>query len=223
MDHDYATAEHLAERYFLGELSDAEADAFEEHFFDCVECAAYVREELVMLEAGREVARAALAAKAPAPAPSNVVPMTPRRKVPSWISAAAAAMLVVAVVTPFQLRNGNSAPSMEIVRPVAVPFSAERGAGAAPLGPFAAGALISLDVAVPQSCSDDANCAIGVREMKSKKLAFASRRVAYEEKNPYALLLLRDLPAGSYEVAIEGIGADGKRVPLATQAFNVRK
>ncbi|HXH41588.1 MAG TPA: zf-HC2 domain-containing protein [Thermoanaerobaculia bacterium] len=34
-----------AERYVLGELEPAERDAFEEHFFDCVECSGDVRDE----------------------------------------------------------------------------------------------------------------------------------------------------------------------------------
>ena len=43
MGHDEATRMQAAERYLLGELSDAERDQFEEHFFDCRECAKEVR------------------------------------------------------------------------------------------------------------------------------------------------------------------------------------
>ena len=43
MEHDWATRLVAAERYLLGELSDAERDQFEEHFFDCPACAEEVR------------------------------------------------------------------------------------------------------------------------------------------------------------------------------------
>jgi hypothetical protein len=44
MDHHEATKSMTAERYTLGELSPEERDAFEEHFFDCTECADEVRD-----------------------------------------------------------------------------------------------------------------------------------------------------------------------------------
>jgi hypothetical protein len=39
MEHQDAVETLASERYLLGEMSDAERDAFEEHFFSCVECA----------------------------------------------------------------------------------------------------------------------------------------------------------------------------------------
>ena len=43
MEHQEAIQMLAAERYLLGELTDAERDQFEEHFFDCPECAEDVR------------------------------------------------------------------------------------------------------------------------------------------------------------------------------------
>ncbi len=43
MEHELATRMRAVERYLLGELSDAERDQFEEHFFDCQACAEEVR------------------------------------------------------------------------------------------------------------------------------------------------------------------------------------
>lgn len=39
MDHQAALDQHLTEKYLLGELGDAEAAEFEEHFFECEICA----------------------------------------------------------------------------------------------------------------------------------------------------------------------------------------
>ena len=43
MEHAEATESMAAERYVLGEMTPEDRDAFEEHFFGCVECAADVR------------------------------------------------------------------------------------------------------------------------------------------------------------------------------------
>jgi len=43
MDHAQAALESAVERYLLGELKDPERGAFEEHFFECAECAEEVR------------------------------------------------------------------------------------------------------------------------------------------------------------------------------------
>src|SRR4026208_2033408 len=43
MDHDTAATSYTIERYMLGERSERDRDQFEEHFFDCAECAGHVR------------------------------------------------------------------------------------------------------------------------------------------------------------------------------------
>jgi len=43
MEHNHAVESHAIERYLLSEMSPAERDAFEEHYFSCAECAEGVR------------------------------------------------------------------------------------------------------------------------------------------------------------------------------------
>src|SRR5579872_4547415 len=43
MDHETAVQLRATERYFLGELTGADRDGFEEHFFICPDCAEDVR------------------------------------------------------------------------------------------------------------------------------------------------------------------------------------
>jgi hypothetical protein len=45
MEHAEATETMAPERYLLGEMTQEDRDAFEEHFFSCSECAADVRDE----------------------------------------------------------------------------------------------------------------------------------------------------------------------------------
>lgn len=57
MEHDEATRLEAAERYVAHELSAAERDDFEEHFFECPRCADEVRFELVFAANMRAVSR----------------------------------------------------------------------------------------------------------------------------------------------------------------------
>ena len=57
MDHKDAVRQHAAERYVLGELTGAQREEYEEHYFDCAECAVDVRTAVAFVDAGREVLR----------------------------------------------------------------------------------------------------------------------------------------------------------------------
>jgi hypothetical protein len=50
MDHRSAIELHAAERYLLGEMSGSEREAFEEHFFECQQCARDVRTGALLVE-----------------------------------------------------------------------------------------------------------------------------------------------------------------------------
>ena len=97
MDHLEAKGLHASEKYVLGELSADQRDAFEEHYFDCAECAEDVKATLTFVSAGREVFR-----EEPLPVSSApIVPaMRPRRVF--WlrplIAIPAMAALLLAVV-----------------------------------------------------------------------------------------------------------------------------
>ena len=43
MDHEVARTSHAVERYLLGEMPSSERDDFEEHYFECTECAGEIR------------------------------------------------------------------------------------------------------------------------------------------------------------------------------------
>lgn len=71
MDHDEALRLQAAVKYVLGELPEVERDSFEEHYFDCGECALDVRAAAAFADNARnvlchEAREAALQAAAPA-------------------------------------------------------------------------------------------------------------------------------------------------------------
>ena len=50
MDHGEAVQSHTTERYLLGELKDRARDEFEDHFFECADCAEAVRTGLLFMD-----------------------------------------------------------------------------------------------------------------------------------------------------------------------------
>ena len=49
-DHEFPNREHAAERYLLGEMSEADREQYEAHVFSCAECAEDVRTTAVFLD-----------------------------------------------------------------------------------------------------------------------------------------------------------------------------
>lgn len=72
MDHEVAAKTHTIERYLLGEMPASERDAFEEHYFDCTECAEEVRTASALMRDMKSALRERAA--------------TPARSSPGWFS-----------------------------------------------------------------------------------------------------------------------------------------
>lgn len=74
MDHNEAVRLQAAEKYVLGEFPQNLRDDYEEHFFDCAECAVDVKAIAAFADTTREILRRDLAAsaqKAPASSPAR--------------------------------------------------------------------------------------------------------------------------------------------------------
>jgi hypothetical protein len=57
MDHNEATRQQAAIKYVLGELPPLQRDAYEEHYFDCAECALDIKALAMFADTAREVLR----------------------------------------------------------------------------------------------------------------------------------------------------------------------
>jgi hypothetical protein len=74
MDHTEAVQQQAAIKYVLGELAKVQRDAYEEHYFDCAECAVDIKALAAFADTAREVLRpgpASAVAKDPLPARSG--------------------------------------------------------------------------------------------------------------------------------------------------------
>jgi anti-sigma factor RsiW len=142
MDHRQAVETLALERYLLGEMADQERDAFEEHFFSCVECAEDARAAGTMRDAVADGMAGAVKQ------PSNrVLRMpAPRRRLASIVLpwAAAASLALVAGYQGLVMRSGLKPIAAPIVLSPVTLRPASRGEE--PVVFASAGAMITLAV-----------------------------------------------------------------------------
>jgi hypothetical protein len=219
MEQAHDPEQQIAERYFLGELDDAQAEAFEAHYFDCPRCAEYVVETQMMFDAGREVLRTD---PIPAPVP---VPVPPPAPLPwrwqQWAPLAAAAVLAVVV----GVQNIAGPPQQEAKvfnpEPGHVQFSLDRAEVTKNLT-FVAGEPIILLVTAPQEASVGDEVVIRNAETQEVIPSATDPTLTLEKTESPFLLQPSALPAGRYEVVIERTDGN-RRERIATQPFEVRR
>ena len=121
MEHTEAVSQFAVEKYLLGELSPEARSAFEEHYFDCEECATDLRAAAMFIsQAKKELARPSFA-QVDAAAPKRKLFSFPALLRPAFAVPVMAAMLAVIafqnVVTVPHLRDEATVASQPQVLP----------------------------------------------------------------------------------------------------------
>ena len=112
MEHDQAIASMLAEKYILGELRDDDREQFEEHFFNCAECAQDVRDLSSVAQGAKELLKDS--ARTEPAQQRDARGWLEGWSLPQWLQpggrlAWASAMLAVLVLAGYQnLKFGNA-------------------------------------------------------------------------------------------------------------------
>jgi Putative zinc-finger len=109
MDHLEAKRLHASEKYILGDLSADQRDAFEEHYFDCAECAEDVKAALTFVTASRQVFREE-------PALTPVTPQAPSRRA-AWFRPLIAVPALAALVLALGIYIRPAKPPLGVVTP----------------------------------------------------------------------------------------------------------
>ncbi|HVR39245.1 MAG TPA: zf-HC2 domain-containing protein [Thermoanaerobaculia bacterium] len=204
MEHQKAIESMAAERYVLGELTEEETNDFEEHYFDCRECAESVRNGAKFIDSGKAVVKKAVA---------------PRR----WRLAWAAPSAVAAMMTVFAgYQQFVQMPRMVALVAVEMPGKTwEPPTRAvkpeADVIVFHGDEAVTRGVAVPPEpkypsyryfIRDESGKTFGETKVKALK--------------DYAVVAIRPLPAGRYEMVIQGVREDGNHPEVISYPFVVR-
>ncbi len=201
--HQQAIRTLAAERYMLGQMTDAERETFEEHYFNCRFCVEDVKEIDLMSRAARQQTK-------PQPV-SKWRPMT----VAPW--AVAASLAGALALQPILMRTAPVMPLAGVLYVTDTPLTSESRAVAAatklPAGPEI---LQYVEIAHdPQYTQYRWN----LRSDEAKSLQ--SGTVTPKQTNEPIALRLGPLPAGRYELVIEGVRKDGNRSAIIIHPLDV--
>lgn len=229
MDHSEAVAMMATERYLLGELSPEVREAFEEHFFDCQECALDLRAEAAFIQGAKvELGRMALSPAAIA-SPATAKPTPKGRDWFGWLRPAIAvpvfAMLLIVVgyqnfATIPSLRSAASSP--RLAPWVTVHVGTRAGAHLPVIADRKSGATLLIDVPNDGTYS---SFAFELEDPQGKPFWTQTIGVTAGTSGSGARSLLipgMGLQQGSYTLTISGITPQGSRTQLDRRILDVR-
>lgn len=238
MEHNEAIHLMAAEKYLLGELSPETRDAFEEHFFDCAECAFDVRMGMELIDDAKVVlpglpgSMAALPDAAPRPAAEGRSTRKEKEKrgwwqglfaSPAFAAPAFATLLLVIgyqnLVTYPALRLASSTP--RLLPAVALHGGTRGGASTVVEADRNSGVLLQLDK--PEG-PEFTSYVVDLYNPQGK-LAWTVKTSATGDVHGDTLSLVipaAALKQGTYALALVGLTASGQRNEIQRQLFEIR-
>jgi hypothetical protein len=214
MEHAEAIATNASERYLLGEVTAAEGDAFEEHFFDCGFCADDVRLGASFLDGGRRLARE----EAQTPL-APVVPIAARPRTWSWLPlAAAAAILFIPLNVALMTRNRTTGPAAVLATQYQQVLTSQTRGAAGTVVTLPNGRDTVVWIEVP---GEPAYQRYELRVLRTDGSVVLIQPVTSEEALEALGLVLRE--PGSYDVVIAGIADDGRSAEVSRHRLTARR
>lgn len=225
MDHSEAVRLMAPERYLLGELSPEMRDAFEEHFFECEECALDLRAGAVFVHEAK--LQLAASPAMPAAAPANPAP---RKHVwSSWWKPAFAIPAFAALLLVVGYQNLATIPSLRSAarQPRLAPWAAlhvgtRDGAPLPVVADRKSGAVLLIEV---PATLEYTSFAFALQDPQGKPFWTDAIAAPATEGGQQALSLLIPgigLQQGSYTLTISGITPQGSRTPLDRRVLDFR-
>jgi len=230
MDHGQAVEQMAAERYLLNELTSEQRDAFEEHVFDCHDCALDLRAAAAFMEE----AKVQLPTLAAAAAPPAINAVKRRSRWEGWFSfgrpafavPAFAALLAVIgfqnFVTLPALRSQADSPRLMAWTPL---HGATRGGTASVTADRKQGVALPIDVSPEPGAGPYASYSFDLIDPQGKT-AWTGSMAAPASGDGQGQRILLAVPGallknGSYTVAVSGVADNGGRTPLDRYTFNL--
>jgi len=251
MDHNEAIQQMAVEQYLLDELAPDAREAFEEHLFDCRQCALDLRAGVAFVDAAK-TQLTPMTEPSPLTAPPVADRLTPSRSAPNpsasakarregWLSdswsswlrpvfavpAFAALLLVLGyqnLVTLPGLRSALNQPRLVATAP---DFEALRG-GAHPVVEADSKRGVVLPVQLPQETGLNGPQSFSVDLYDPQSKLVWSGTVSVPSANDAAEQRFSlEIPAsllrnGSYAIAVSGVGPHGERSATQKYVFDLR-
>src|SRR5579863_4404544 len=229
MDHNEATQQMVAERYLLGELAPELRDAFEEHAFDCPECAVDLRAGAAFIGAAQvELPKIAETSVSPS-APEIIRPTKKKMDWHSWLRPAFAIPVFAALLGLVAYQNLDTIPSLRRAasEPSLLPSTAfhagTRGAERTAVEANRTHGGV-LSIGLPQE-SGYASFAFALYDPQGKQLwtrTVAAADAGSDGSGTISLVLPgKGLTQGSYSLSIIGIDSKGTSTEIDKRILDV--
>lgn len=214
MNHESAINSEAAERYMLAEMTEAEREEFEDHYFDCTVCTDNVQ----TIEKLRDVLRSAPDKVQSIPA---LVLQPPPATAPWWQRATVALPWAATFFLGAWLWFGRQPqPQVPLYGVITnqIDVRSDVRAGDEGMQTIVADHDALLTVEIEHDPQFTSYYAV-IR--KVGKAVAQEVEVAVKQTSNPVVMLIRPLPAGSYETVIEGVRKDGNRSEITRRPFVV--
>lgn len=229
MTHSEAVQQMAAERYLLDELAPDVRDAFEEHMFDCQECALDVRSGSMFVEEVK-VQLPALAAGSPAEGVRQAA--SKRAEWFSWVRPAFAVPVFAALLLLVGYQNLVTIPGLhtEADQPRIVAnaplYGATRGGEHTAISADRAhGISLPVDIPVDTGTTNYSSYAFDLVDPQGKRVWSGSVNASWQQAGSDRQLSVvipgSMLQTGTYSLAVFGVAANSSRTELERQAFDL--
>ena len=232
MEHSEAIQQMAAERYLLNELTPDAREAFEEHLFDCPECALDLRAGVAFVkEAKAQLPE--LSPSLPAPVPSRTSqPRVKREWWLTWLQPSFAAPVFATLLLVIGYQNLVTVPGLRAAasQPRLLPWTplhgATRGAATAITADRQHGVALPVDLPEQPSAGAYASYSFDLIDPQGKSLwtgtAAAPRGDDASGGQRLSLMIPGAmLRSGAYTITVSGVTADGNRVKIDQYAFDL--
>lgn len=229
MNHSEAVQQMTAERYLLGELTSSERDAFEEHYFECQECALDLRAAATFVDEAK-VQLPQLTRASAVPGPARVQPARERRSWFAWWKPAFAAPAFALLLALVGYQNLATIPHLRsaATEPRVIPWltlhTGTRGAAHLPVQ-VTRGQGVVLLIDVPPDAAYS-SFAFELDGPEGKPFHTQTMPAPLDQTGvsvPLSLLIPgAGLQQGAYTLTIAGITPQGSRTQLDRTILDVR-
>jgi hypothetical protein len=221
MDHTAVVREKTTEKYLLNELDPKTRDEFEEHYFDCLDCAQDVSAGAQFVEQSK-----AVLAEPPEPIParSHIRPVS--RGVFAWLRPAFAVPVLALLLAVVGYQNLVTYPRLqsELNRPRVLPTvfvnTASYGAEET-IVPEGNGLLLSLRISPDTAISYTRYTAELYNPAGKSEGSFTITPAAGQDQWPVTVPEVHR-EAGTYTLALHGVTSSGETKDLGSPSFQLQ-
>jgi hypothetical protein len=230
MNHSEAMEQMAAERYLLDELTPEAREEFEEHVFDCPECALDLRSGTVFVtEAKAQLAgmQAMTSAKAKTAQATGKQSFWAALWRPAFAAPAFAALLLVVLYQNFvtlpALRDAATQPHLVPLAPLH--GTARGGSHLSITADRKHGVALPVYLAAEPGMVPAASYAFELRDLQGKTAwtgAIPAPAQGTAEDEPYSLVIPgKTLQTGAYSLTVTSVSAQGERTPVEQYTFDI--